>query len=31
MTPDGIEAVTFPFVAQHLNHCATEVPSEFDI
>ena len=23
MTPSGIETVTFRFVAQHLNHCAT--------
>jgi len=23
MTPAGIEPVTFQFVAQHLNHCAT--------
>jgi len=27
MTPAGIEPVTFRFVAQHLNHCATTVPS----
>ena len=26
MTPAGIEPVTFQFVAQHLNHCATSVP-----
>ena len=25
MTPSGIEPVTFQFVAQHLNHCATMV------
>jgi len=24
----GIEPATFRFVAQHLNHCATAVPSE---
>ena len=27
MTPFGIEPATFRFVAQHLNHCATAVPS----
>ena len=27
MTPAGIEPVPFRFVAQHLNHCATAVPS----
>ena len=27
MTPSGIEPATFRFVAQHLNHCATAVPS----
>jgi len=26
MAPAGIEPETFPFVAQHLNHCATTVP-----
>ena len=26
MTPSAIEPVTFRFVAQHLNHCATAVP-----
>jgi hypothetical protein len=26
MTPSGIEPVTFQFVAQYLNHCATAVP-----
>ena len=26
MTPAGIEPLTFQFVAQHLNHCATTVP-----
>jgi len=26
MTPAGMEPVTFWFVAQHLNHCATAVP-----
>ena len=25
MTQPGIEPVTFPFVAQHLKHCATMV------
>ena len=27
LTLAGIEAATFRFVAQHLNHCATAVPS----
>ena len=27
MTPSGIEPATFRFVARHLNHCATAVPS----
>ena len=27
MTLAGIEPATFRFVAQHLNHCATAVPS----
>jgi len=27
LTPAGIERATFRFVAQHLNHCATDVPS----
>ena len=27
LTPAGIEPATFQFVAQHLNHCATAVPS----
>ena len=27
MTPSGIEPATFRFVEQHLNHCATAVPS----
>jgi len=26
MTPSAIKPVTFRFVAQHLNHCATTVP-----
>ena len=26
MIPAGVEPVTFRFVAQHLNHCATAVP-----
>jgi len=29
MTPSGIEPTTFRFVAQHLNHCATAVPSVY--
>jgi hypothetical protein len=24
MTPSGIEPATLPFIAQYLNHCATE-------
>ena len=28
MTPAGIEPVTYRFVAQHLNHCATAVPRD---
>ena len=28
MTPSGTEPATFWFVAQHLNHCATAVPSQ---
>jgi len=27
MTPSGIKPATFQFVAQHLNHCATMVPT----
>ena len=27
MTPAGIEPATFRIVAQHLNHCATAVPT----
>jgi len=27
MTPSGIEPVTFRFLAQYLNHCATTVPN----
>jgi len=27
LTPPGIELATFRFVARHLNHCATAVPS----
>ena len=27
LTPAGIEPATFRFVVQHLNHCATAVPS----
>ena len=29
MTPAGIEPATSRFVAQHLNHCATAVPTDF--
>ena len=28
LTPAGIEPATFRFVAQHINYCATAVPSE---
>ena len=28
LTPAGIEPPTYRFVAQHLNHCATAVPSK---
>jgi len=28
LTPAGIEAATFRFVAQHLDHCATAVPKQ---
>ena len=30
MTQSGIEPMTFRFVAQHLNHCATAVPVWFN-
>jgi len=30
MTTAGIEPATFRFVAQHLNHCATAVPTAKD-
>ena len=26
LTPAGIEPATYPFVAEHINHCATAVP-----
>ena len=29
MTLSGIEPATFQFVAQHLNHCATAVPTSY--
>jgi len=29
LTSSGIESATFRFVAQHLNHCATAVPSKW--
>ena len=29
MTPAGIEPATFRFTAQHLNHCANAVPTEY--
>jgi len=28
LTPAGIEPATYRFVAQHLNHCATAVPTQ---
>jgi hypothetical protein len=31
MTPSGIEPVTFQFVAQYLNPCATVVPQSFNV
>jgi len=31
MTPAGIEPATFPFVAQHLNHCATTVSKQISM
>jgi len=30
VTPSGIEPATFRLVAQHINHCATAVPSAAD-
>ena len=30
MTPSGIEPATFRFVAQHLNHCPTAVPTAIE-
>ena len=30
LTQAGVEPATFRFVAQHLNHCATAVPSGYD-
>ena len=30
MTPAGIEPATFRFAAQHLNHCATAVPTGYE-
>ena len=29
LTLAGIEPATFQFVAQHLNHCATAVPTDY--
>ena len=31
LTPAGIEPETYRFVAQHLNHCATAVPIDWNI
>jgi len=31
MTPSGIEPATFRFVVQHLNHCATAVPTNVNV
>jgi hypothetical protein len=31
MAPAGIETATFRFLAQHLNHCATAVPTTPDV
>jgi len=31
LTPAGIEPATFRFVTQHLNHCATAVPSTNEV
>ena len=31
MTPAGIEPAKFRYVAQHLNHCATAVPTSLNV
>jgi len=31
LIPSGIEPATLRFVAQHLNHCATAIPSNKDV